>query len=250
MHGSSLSCLRRTTRTLARKLLPPLLLLLLLPQPAPAACVVLLHGLARTERSMQKLARALIKENFTTINRRYPSRAHPIEILAEETIPPALAQCPAEEEVNFVTHSLGGILLRQYLSRHEIPRLNRVVMLGPPNQGSEVVDKLGNFPGFHFINGEAGRQLGTGAASLPNRLGPADFDVGIIAGTRSINLILSRLIPGPDDGKVAVARTRLEGMHDHLEMAVTHPFMMRNERVIAQVVHYLKFGRFNREKGR
>ena len=117
-------------------------------------------------------------------------------------------------------------------------------MLGPPNKGSEVVDKLGEVPGFHFINGDAGLQLGTGELSTPNSLGKANFDVGIIAGTKSINLILSSMIPNTDDGKVSTESTKLEGMNDHIEMPVTHPFMMKNEEVIAQVVNYLKTGRF------
>jgi hypothetical protein len=120
-------------------------------------------------------------------------------------------------------------------------------MLGPPNKGSEVVDRLRDVPGFHFLNGDAGLQLGTGATSVPNRLGKANFDLGIIAGTRSVNLILSCMIPGVDDGKVSVENTRLEGMNDHLEMGVTHPFMMRNSKVIDQVIHYLRFGSFRRE---
>jgi hypothetical protein len=119
-------------------------------------------------------------------------------------------------------------------------------MLGPPNKGSEVVDRLREVPGFHFINGDAGLELGTGEASLPNRLGPANFNLGIIAGTRSVNLILSTLIPGPDDGKVSVGNTQLEGMNDHIEMGVTHTFMMRNAAVIAQVIHYLETGNFKR----
>lgn len=122
-----------------------------------------------------------------------------------------------------------------------------VVMLGPPNQGSEIVDTLKNVPGYHFINGDAGMQLGTGEMSVPNKLGPADFDVGIIAGTQSINLILSLIIPDTDDGKVSVERTKLAGMNDHIEIATTHPFMMKNKKVIAQVIHYLKYGEFARE---
>ncbi len=217
---------------------------------AHSECVVLLHGLARTDSSMKKLERALVEQNFTTVNRKYPSREYPIEVLVDKAIVPALAQCPPESKINFVTHSLGGILVRQYLSNHTIERLNHVVMLGPPNQGSEVVDKLRDFPGFHFINGDAGMQLGTGKLSVPNALGKANFDVGIIAGDRSLNWILSLLIPESDDGKVSVARTRLEGMHDHIEMPVTHPFMMKNDRVIGQVVYYLQHGRFRREESR
>ena len=212
-----------------------------------ASCVVLLHGLARTANSMEALEKALLKEGFSPINKGYPSRGHPIEELAEIAIKPAIEKCPKEMKINFVTHSLGGILVRQYLSMHDLPNLNRVVMLGPPNRGSEVVDKLGEVPGFHFINGDAGLQLGTGELSIPNRLGKANFDVGIVAGTRSINWILSFLIPSTDDGKVSIESTKLEGMNDHIEMPVTHSFMMKNERVIAQVINYLKNGSFEHD---
>ncbi|MBZ2169474.1 esterase/lipase family protein [Marinobacter sp. F4216] len=212
--------------------------------PAAASCVVLLHGLARTADSMETLEHALLDAGFFPINDTYPSRDHPIEELAELAIPPALEKCPQGMAVNFVTHSLGGILVRQYLSEHSIENLGRVVMLGPPNQGSEVVDELRDVPGFHFINGDAGLQLGTGEFSVPKALGKARFDVGIIAGTQSINWILSTLIPDTDDGKVSVENTRLEGMNDHITMPVTHPFMMEDDEVIAQVIHYLKNGQF------
>lgn len=225
-----------------------LLLVLLIPVQAHASCVVLLHGLARTDSSMKKLEVELQKENYKTVNVDYPSRDHVIEKLAEIAITPAIEQCSSQSEINFVTHSLGGILVRQYLSDHTIPNLGRVVMLGPPNKGSEVVDKLKDVPGFHFINGDAGMQLGTGEMSVPNKLGPATFDVGIIAGTQSINLILSLIIPETDDGKVSVERTKLEGMNDHIEMDTTHPFMMKNKKVIAQVLHYLKNGEFERKQ--
>ncbi|MBQ0797684.1 MAG: alpha/beta hydrolase [Porticoccaceae bacterium] len=223
-----------------------IILLALLPLSAQAECVILLHGLARSDQSMGKLEQALIEENFTTINVKYPSTEYDVETLSEIAITPALSQCAPEEEVNFITHSMGGILVRQYLSSHQISRLNHVVMLGPPNQGSEVVDTLGDFPGFYFINGDAGMQLGTGDLSVPNSLGSANFDVGIIAGTRSINWILSSFIPSTDDGKVSVERTKLDGMNDHIEMPVTHPFMMKNHQVIAQVIYYLKHGSFKR----
>ncbi|MEH6650079.1 MAG: alpha/beta hydrolase [Motiliproteus sp.] len=204
-------------------------------------------ALARTPGSMEALDKTLSKEGFFTVNEGYPSREHPIERLAEIAIKPALEKCPKDMDINFVTHSLGGISVRQYLSKHEIKNLHRVVMLGPPNKGSEVVDKLREVPGFHFINGDAGIQLGTGELNIPNALGKANFDVGIIAGTRSINWILSALIPNTDDGKVSIASTKLDGMNDHIEMPVSHPFMMKNERVITQVVNYLKNGHFEHE---
>ncbi len=131
---------------------------------------------------------------------------------------------------------------------HRLPVFGRAVMLGPPNQGSEVVDKLGTWPGFHFINGDAGLELGTDELSLPNQLGAAQFELGIIAGSRSINLMLSLLIPGPDDGKVAISRTQLEGMDEHLVLPVTHPFMMKNNDVIAYTLLYLKTGSFKKSQ--
>ncbi len=197
---------------------------------------------------MGKLEARLSEAGYQVVNLGYPSRKDNIEALADEAIAPALKLCPKDAEIHFVTHSLGGILVRQYLASHTIENLKHVVMLGPPNQGSEVVDKLHAFPGFHFMNGDAGMQLGTGELSIPNSLGAADFNVGIIAGNKSINWILSSLIPGKDDGKVATARTKLEGMNDHIEMPVTHTFMMKNEKVISQVMHYLKNGRFKQEK--
>jgi hypothetical protein len=224
-----------------------IIVLVLLTANAHASCVILLHGLARTSDSMGKLEKYLTEEKFHVVNLGYPSRKDTIEVLANEAIIPALAQCNSEQEVNFVTHSLGGILVRQYLSQQDIPTLNRVVMLAAPNQGSEVVDKMGNVPGFNFINGKAGMQLGTDSDSVPNTLGRAEFDVGVIAGTKSVNLILSYLIPGQDDGKVSVNNTKLDGMNDHIVIPTTHTFMMNNENVIAQTIYYLKNGKFQKE---
>ncbi|MFK8028121.1 MAG: esterase/lipase family protein [Gammaproteobacteria bacterium] len=212
-----------------------------------AACVILLHGLARTNSSMGKIQQHLTEENFHVVNLGYPSRENTIEVLAKRAIDPAISQCDSKDQINFVTHSLGGILVRQYLSQQEIPNLHRVVMLGPPNQGSEVVDKMRDVPGFNLINGKAGLQLGTDSASIPNSLGDATFDLGIIAGTRSVNLILSSLIPGPDDGKVSVERTKLKGMNDHISVPSTHTFMMSNKTVINQTIYYLNNGKFKKE---
>ncbi len=209
-------------------------------------CVILLHGLARSEQSMAPLAEALATAGYHTVNLGYPSREQTVEELARAAIEPALLQCGADREVSFVTHSLGGILVRHYLKTVVVPKLQRVVMLGPPNQGSEVVDKLGVFPGFEWLNGPAGLQLGTGETSLPRRLGPVTYPVGVIAGNRTFNPILSQMLPDPDDGKVSVASTRVDGMTDHLELPVTHTFMMRNKEVIRQVLAFLDTGRFAR----
>ncbi len=223
-----------------------LLLTALVALPVQAECVILLHGLARSAGSMQAMAEFLGKRGYQVVNVDYPSRRYRIEELANVAIPEALDQCAAPAKAHFVTHSMGGILVRQYLTHHPLDSLGRVVMLGPPNQGSEVVDKLGTMPGFEWLNGEAGLQLGTGPDSLPLALGPAEFELGIIAGTASINPMLSSIIPGEDDGKVSVVRTQLEGMNDFLTVPATHTFMMRNEEVMHQVAHFLRKGQFSR----
>ena len=222
-----------------------LLILTIFPgQSSTQECVVLLHGLARSDRSMEKMAERLREKGFAVINHDYPSTEYPIEELSQTVFPEAAGECPEESRIHFVTHSLGGILVRYYLKYHALDNLGRVVMLGPPNKGSQVVDAMAEMPGFKLLNGPAGLQLGTEPSSLPNRLGAADFEVGIIAGTRSINLILSQLLPNPDDGKVSVESTKLEGMSDHITVPVSHPFLMNDDEVIRQTIHFLRHGQF------
>lgn len=206
--------------------------------------VILLHGLARTQHSMASLSKALQAQGYHVANVHYPSTRAPIEELAVHAINKGLALCEKSERVSFVTHSMGGILVRYYLKHFPLEQLHRVVMLAPPNQGSEVVDKLADLPGFKWWNGPAGLQLGTDPTSVPNQLGPAHFDLGVIAGTFSVNLLLSSFLPSPDDGKVSVASTKLGGMKDHIELPVSHTFMMRDKTVIQQVLHFLREGQF------
>ncbi|MDO6706833.1 triacylglycerol lipase [Photobacterium sp. 1_MG-2023] len=207
-------------------------------------CVILLHGLARTAHSMDKLADALSDAGYQIVNVDYPSTQYPIETLAATVIPDALSQCNHTQPVHFVTHSMGGILVRQYLSQHDLNNLGRVVMLAPPNQGSEVVDSFHDVALFQWIYGPAGQQLSTETSSVPKQLGPVHFDLGVIAGNRSLDFLTSWPLPEPHDGKVSVASTRVEGMHAHLVLPATHTFIMRDETVIAQVIYFLQHGRF------
>lgn len=217
------------------------------PSAGAEECVVLLHGLWRTENSMDRMEKSLAEAGYRVRNIEYKSTKKPIEELAEEAVREGVDGCQDAEPIHFVTHSMGGILLRQYLEANDIAGLGRVVMLGPPNQGSEVIDRYGDLPGFEWVSGPAGLQLGTGEASVPRSLGPVRFDLGVIAGTRSVNPILSMTLPGADDGKVSVDATRVDGMNDHLEVPVTHVFMMRNEEVLEQVRYFLANGYFKRE---
>lgn len=209
-------------------------------------CVVLLHGLARTSGSMNKLSNALNEAGWSTANVDYPSREHPIAVLAPAAVGQGVAACRSlgATKIDAVTHSLGGILMRHYLNQESIEEFNRLVMLGPPNHGSEVVDNLGDVPGFAAFNGPAGLELGTEASSVPNTLGPIPVDVGIVAGTTSINLVLSNFLPNPDDGKVSATSARLEGMCAMILIPVAHPFLMTDDAAIANVLEYLTHGKF------
>ena len=208
--------------------------------------VVLLHGLARSASSMAVMADALREAGYAVCNVDYPSTEFAVETLAREHVMPAIDACIGDaSRIHFVTHSMGGIIVRYLATLDAAPPIGRVVMLGPPNRGSEVVDRIGDWAAFEWLNGPAGDQLGTAPDSLPNRLGPAPFAVGVIAGRHSINWINSAMIPGSDDGKVAVSRTRLAGMDDIVVLPVTHPLMMRDEDVIAQTLHFLEHGRFD-----
>lgn len=210
-------------------------------------CVVLLHGLMRSSISMNTMQRELEAEGFLTANIDYPSRDHTVEELAGPTIEEGLAACRAyesTERIHFVGHSLGGILVRQYLSENDIPELGRVVMLGPPNQGSAAVDEMEDVPGFDWLNGPAGRQLGKGEDSVPLALGPADFELGVIAGNRTIDPITSQVLENPDDGRVSVEDTKLDGMADFVVVEHSHAFMMRMQRPIELTIEFLRTGNF------
>ncbi len=211
-------------------------------------CVILLHGLGRTYRSMDSMARALTAAGYETVNLDYASREHPIETLAMDVIAQGLERCSAQgaARVHFVTHSMGGILVRYYLARKAIPGLGRVVMLSPPNQGSEAADALQDKAVYQWFNGPAGQQLGTGPGSLVIHLGPVNYPVGVITGSihAFFDTWLADLIPGPNDGKVSVERAKVEGMVDFLLLPYAHPYIMEESEAIEQTIHFLRQGQF------
>lgn len=211
-------------------------------------CVVLLHGLARSSLSMELMQESLEASGFRVANIDYPSRDYPIEELAPMAVGAGIEQCQDggdTQAIHFVTHSLGGILVRFYFAGNELDELGRVVMLGPPNQGSNAADAMRDVPGFDWLNGPAGYQLGKGEESIPRRLGPPDFEFAVIAGNRSIDPVTSRVLDDPDDGRVSVADTRLEGMRDFRVVAVSHAFIMQEAEVFSLVRNFLVYGSFD-----
>ncbi len=209
---------------------------------------MLLHGLNRSWRAMRPMADALQAAGFTTANVDYPSQAGPIEEIAPLAVGTGLAECrrAGANRIHFVTHSIGGILLRYEHERAPIPELGRVVMLGPPNQGSEVVDITQGWPGMSAFGGAAGLQLGTDENSIPAQLGPVDFELGVIAGTGTINPWMSAMLPDADDGKVTVAATQVDGMDDFLVVGNSHRYITRGDVVFRNTESFLKTGQLPR----
>lgn len=227
----------------------PLLFLLMLSAATVRAesqeTVILLHGLGRTRWSFWRVEQALRHDGYRVINLSYPSRTHSIEDLARDWLAPLIAAQRSAPRVHFVTHSMGGILLRCYLRDHALPNLGRVVMLAPPNTGSELADRLKPTWLYRTVNGPAGQQLGV--AGLPGSLGrwPAGTgELGIIAGDRTLNPLFSSWLPGPDDGKVTVARARLDGMKDFTTVHSSHTWLAWRGSVITRIRAFLRTGRF------
>lgn len=211
--------------------------------------VVLLHGLGLGSWAMKRFETALKRDAYRVVNLSYPSRRVPLERLADDWLPRVLRESGADTvpRLHFVTHSMGGILLRLYLRDHAAAQLGRAVMLAPPNAGSEVVDRLIDFPPFNWIASVNGRRLGTDEDSLPRSLSPWTHtgQLGIIAGNRSFNPLFSAWLPGPSDGKVAVSSARLAGMSDFLVLPHSHTWLQWRSDTIAQTRTFLRIGRFD-----
>ncbi len=225
----------------------------MIPQePGLNECVILIHGLGRTYHSMKKMQNKLTQVGYHTVNLDYPSRKQTIEKLAENHIPPVLEECAYfnPDKIHFVTHSMGGIVVRMALKQSRPERLGRIVMLSPPNGGSEAVDDLKERWYFSWVNGPAGQQLSTDEDSVPNRLGPVDYPVGIIAGNEQafFDTWLLSFFRGANDGKVSVERAKVEGMTDFIVVPQSHSFIMNAEYVQDQTLHFLKNGFFSEKR--
>lgn len=232
-----------------RKLIAFLMVMLPFASSASAASgdyVVLLHGMGRTKRTMTMIARNLSFKGYTVINITYASRKKRIEELVEDVAQEiGKTAVTADKKIHFIGYSMGGLVARAYIHKYRPQNMGRVVLLGTPNQGSEVADFLSNTVLFKIFFGPAGQELVTDQTKFKKMFGTVDYDLGVIAGDRSIDPISSFLIiPGKNDGKVSVARTKIDGMKDHIVVHATHTFMPLNGTVIRQVAYFLEQGKF------
>lgn len=207
--------------------------------------MILLHGLGSGPAQLALLGWRLRFAGYRVVSPRYPSTREPIESLVGrlDRLVRSL-ECGTGANLHFVTHSLGGIVVRAYLEERDDPFTGRVVMLAPPNRGSELVDAFRKSPLLTRVLGPVGARLGTDPESIPSRLPPAHFDVGIITGTRSVNPVGSLLIPGSHDGSVSVERAKLEGAGAFKVIDGSHTFLMNRRDVARDVVRFLSVGRF------
>lgn len=216
--------------------------------PAEAQCdgVVLLHGIGVGAWTLKRLERTLKRHGFATLNLDYASRKKPLEALADDihlSIAGFAKQCGGR--VHFVAHSMGGLLTRVYIARHRPIRLGRVVMLGTPNGGSEVADLLKELSIYRAVFGPAGLQLTTVPDPVLAGLPSPDYEIGIIAGCRTIAPIASAFVlPRPNDGRVSVASAKLADMSDHIVVKASHTGLPRHSVAIEQTVAFLHHGRF------
>ncbi len=206
--------------------------------------VLLVHGFLGSSSDLQELEARFQQEGFQTHNVDYNTVTNSIREMGDDVIGRGLAQFKNAENVNIVTHSMGGIVFRAYSETHDTSQIRRVVMLAPPNGGSEVAAELSQYSAYRNFFGPAGTEL----ASInlqPRKIG--NYDLGIIAGTSSVNPIFSPLLPGPDDGYVALSSTPLDGMNDFITIPSSHGLITSNESAIEQSVHFIINGQFDHE---
>ncbi len=228
------------------------LIFILSSTPALAAkgdYVVLLHGIARTKSSMETLQKDFELHGYDVLNMDYPSRKYSIDKLAEYIHTDiSTFNRDSKKKIHFVGYSLGGLVARAYIKKHPPENLGRVVTLGTPNKGSEFADMIGDLGVYQTLYGPAGQELTT-THDYDTLFGKPDYDLGCIAGDRTIDPVATLLIiDGDDDGKVSVESTKVQGMKDHIVLHATHTFMMSNEDVMRETRHFIENGKFEHKK--
>lgn len=216
-------------------------------KPDIGHAVIYLHGIGRTSRSMRPILDAMPKEGFVNIPFEYPSTRVPIEDSASflHSVTESLTDVL---KISFVVHSMGGLVVRQFLKEHQDPRVHRLVMFGTPNNGAEMADMLKRNFVFRTIYGPAGQQLVTDPGGTIKSLPIPRIEFGVIAGGKGDERGFNPLLPGDDDGTVTVASARLPGAADFLLVPKLHAFLMSDETAIAAAKCFIEHGRFSLER--
>jgi pimeloyl-ACP methyl ester carboxylesterase len=216
-------------------------------EPMSGKAVVVVHGILRSSKSFDRMCKRLKKEGYTVVAFDYPSTRFDIPKSAE-FLHKVVESLEGIDEIDFVVHSMGGLIVRQYRATHKDKRVKRMVMLGVPNNGAQLADRFRRLGLYRAIFGPAGQQLGTDPGGLIARLPVPDFEFAVIAGARGTLAGYNPLIPGDDDGTVSVASTRLPGAADFLTVKGLHSFLMGRREVIEATVRFLREGKL-RENG-
>lgn len=211
-------------------------------EPRSRHAVVLLHGMIRAKESLDDVAERLDDEGFEVVSVNYPSACGSVAEHAAQ-LQRVLGRLRGIERVSFVTHSLGGLVLRQALANPgalpasvEAPEVQRAVMLFPPSQGAYLADYWGDTWPYRVFGGPAGQELRPErAASIP----APSFPFAIVAGGRGDGEGRNPRIPGDDDGTVAVSEARLPGAERFEVLDVGHTFGMSDPQVLDVVADYL-----------
>lgn len=214
-------------------------------EPMSGKAVVLIHGIIRSSRSFAKMKKQLLEEGYQVFGFNYPSTRVPISDAARY-LERALQSLEGIETIDFVVHSMGGLVARCYLLNCEEPdpRIRRMVMLGVPNRGAGIADRVKSWPFYKAIYGPAGQQLVTDSEGLISRLPVPEFEFGILSGARGNAKGYNPLIPGDDDGTVELEHTKLPGAADFITVPALHSFLMNHQTAIRYTLHFLEQGQF------
>lgn len=209
--------------------------------PMSGTAVIVLHGIIRTSKSMQRMIVALREDGYTVVPFDYPSTRVQIQQSADY-LQEVVTGLDGIGQIHFVTHSMGGLVVREWAGRHGDSRVGRLVMLGTPNLGAQMADRLESNLLYRFLFGQAGQQLGSDPQGFVTALPTPGFEFAVIAGQAGNPEGYNRLVPGDDDGTVSVASTRLPGAVDFFAVEGLHSFLMNHPEVIDSTRRFLKRG--------
>lgn len=209
--------------------------------------VLLVHGITRSSKSMAGYRAPLEKAGLQVFPFDYPSTRVDLNASAEY-LHQVIESLEGIERIHIVAHSMGGVVARTYRAKHRDERLNRLVLVGSPQNGAEMADLARDKANvvFKTIFGPAGQQLITDQTGFLAKLPKPDVEFAVIAGGHPPDGI-NPLIPGDDDGIVSVASTRLAGAADYLYVESMHLALNRNETAHAATVRFLKTGKLREE---